>query len=82
MVEEGLLQPQPDVIALGGVLLNGGCLPLGQGPGFSSGGAGIKQQPVDGEADRPIPTVGRAIGKCRAAATTAAADRVVGLEGR
>ena len=69
MVEKGLLQPQPDVVALGGIALHGGGFSLGQSPGFARGGAGIKQQPVDGEADRPIPAVGGAIGKQAAAAT-------------
>ena len=73
MVEEGLLDPQADVVARGGVLLGGSRLQFGEGSRLASGGAGIKQQPGEGESRRPVPAVGGGEGQGggTAAATSA-----------
>ena len=82
MVEEGLLQPQTDVVAGGGVLLGRGGFPLGEGAGLTGGGAGIEEQPGHGEAHRPIPGIGGGEGQGGGAATAAAPQFKVAEAGK
>ena len=79
VVEEGGFQPQPDGVALGGVLLGGGAGPFGQGLGPAGGGAGIEHQPAQRQPHRPVVAV--AVHHGRHADRTAAARAGAHIKG-
>ena len=57
MFEEGLLQSQTDVVALGGITLGLGLLLARQGPHLGRRAARIEEQPAEGEAHGPVVAV-------------------------